>query len=115
MAIAISDRSVMYETGSVCSQARSLWRVQHVRVKWYGGFMGYGRAVRIRHVTSGRYLGVTSDHKLVTYYRLDANNDQTIFLLRDSKVSEQCMQSVSQNHNGYSWDVLWRAILMMTV
>lgn len=79
--------SVMYETGSVCSQARSLWRVQHVKIKWYGGFMGYGRPVRIRHVTSGRYLGVTPDHKLVTHYRLESNNDSTIFLLRDTKVS----------------------------
>lgn len=76
----------MYETGSVCSQARSLWRVQHVKVKWYGGFMGYGKPVRIRHVTSGRYLGVTADKRLVTLYRLESNTDSTIFLLRDSKV-----------------------------
>ena len=50
--------------------------------------MGYGRPVRIRHVTSGRYLGVTADHKLVTHYRLDSNSEQTIFLLRESKVSD---------------------------
>ena len=49
--------------------------------------MGYGRPIRIRHVTSGRYLGVTSENKLVTLYRLESNSDSTIFFMRDSKVS----------------------------
>lgn len=86
MYVILFFRSVMYEVGGVCSQARSLWRIQHVRMKWYGGFIGHGRPVRIRHVTSGRYLAVTTDHKLITLYRLEANNDSTIFFLRETKV-----------------------------
>jgi len=72
--------------------------------------MGYGRPVRIRHVTSGRYLGVTADKKLVTLYRLESNNDSTVFFLRESKVGQLAdisafpqrrRQSVGMHLDGY--------------
>ncbi|KAL4238125.1 Ryanodine receptor 2 [Mactra antiquata] len=76
---------VMYETGAVCSHARSLWRLEFNRTKWAGGFMGWGQQVRIRHVTSGRYLGITQDHNVVTVHRHKADEDTTTFYLRQTK------------------------------
>ncbi|XP_050406916.2 ryanodine receptor [Patella vulgata] len=78
--------AVMYETGAVCSHARSLWRLEHIRTKWAGGFMGWGQQCRIRHVTSGRYLAVTTgDHHVVTVHRAKADEVSTAFLLLQSK------------------------------
>lgn len=79
------NESVMYETGSVCSQARSLWRIQQVRVKWSGGFVDIGKPILIRHVTSGRYLGVAEDGHVVLLHKNEANTDAAIFCLRLSK------------------------------
>ncbi|XP_053408017.1 ryanodine receptor-like isoform X6 [Mercenaria mercenaria] len=83
---------VMYETGAVCSHARSLWRLEFNKTKWAGGFMGWGQQVRIRHVTSGRYLGVTHDNNVITVHRNKADEDTCSFYLRmtkdDKKLSE---------------------------
>lgn len=49
---------VVYEGGSVMSQARSLWRLELARTKWSGGFINWYHPMRIRHITTGRYLGV---------------------------------------------------------
>ncbi|XP_052768471.1 ryanodine receptor 2-like isoform X9 [Mya arenaria] len=76
---------VMYETGAVCSHARSLWRLEFNKTKWAGGFMGWGQQVRIRHVTSGRYLGITHDHNVVTVHRGKADEDTASFYLRQTK------------------------------
>ncbi|XP_025103910.1 ryanodine receptor-like isoform X4 [Pomacea canaliculata] len=76
---------VMYETGAVCSHARSLWRLEHTRTKWAGGFMGWGQQCRIRHVTSGRYLSVTPDNQVVTVHRNHADEKSTVFCLVQSK------------------------------
>jgi len=48
--------------------------------------MGWGQPVRIRHVTSGRYLGVTHDHNVVTIHRGKADENTTSFYLRMTKV-----------------------------
>ncbi|ESO90186.1 hypothetical protein LOTGIDRAFT_123762 [Lottia gigantea] len=78
--------AVMYETGAVCSHARSLWRLEHIRTKWAGGFMGWGQQCRIRHVTSGRYLAVTAgDHHVVTVHRHKADEASTAFYMRQTK------------------------------
>lgn len=76
---------VMYETGAVCSHARSLWRLEHTRTKWAGGFMGWGQQCRIRHVTSGRYLSVTSDNQVVPVHRHHADEKSTVFCLVQTK------------------------------
>ena len=76
----------MYETGAVCSHARSLWRLEYNRNKWAGGFMGFDQPLRIRHVTSGRYLGLSHDNSIVTVHRNKSDEDTTLFYLRQSKV-----------------------------
>lgn len=56
---------VVYEGGSVMSQARSLWRLELARTKWSGGFINWYHPMRIRHLTTGRYLGVNENNELV--------------------------------------------------
>ncbi|KAJ8309071.1 hypothetical protein KUTeg_013945 [Tegillarca granosa] len=77
--------AVMYETGSVCSHARSLWRLELIRTKWAGGFMGWGQQCRLRHVTSGRYLAVTHEHQVITVHRQKADERSVAFFLYQSK------------------------------
>jgi hypothetical protein len=56
---------VVYEGGSVMSQARSLWRLELARTKWSGGFINWYHPMRIRHLTTGRYLGVNENNELI--------------------------------------------------
>ena len=52
---------VVYEGGSVLHQARSLWRLELARTKWAGGYINWYHPIRIRHITTGLYLGVKDD------------------------------------------------------
>ena len=52
---------VVYEGGSVMHQARSLWRLELARTKWAGGYINWFHPIRIRHITTGLYLGVKDD------------------------------------------------------
>lgn len=45
----------IYEGGAAVSQARSLWRIELIRMKWHGALVGWEQPFRIRHITSGRY------------------------------------------------------------
>ncbi|XP_047738278.1 ryanodine receptor-like, partial [Hyalella azteca] len=56
---------VVYEGGSVTSQARSLWRLELARTKWAGGYINWFHPMRLRHITTGRYLGINQQHELV--------------------------------------------------
>lgn len=60
---------VVYEGGDVVSQARSLWRLELGRTKWAGGFINWMHPLRIRHITSGRYLGVNENNDLILVHR----------------------------------------------
>jgi len=66
---------VVYEGGSVMSQARSLWRLELARTKWTGGFINWFHPMRIRHITSGRYLGVNENNEL-TLVMLQLSHDE---------------------------------------
>lgn len=46
------------------SQARSLWRLELARTKWTGGFINWYHPMRIRHLTTGRYLAVNDNNEL---------------------------------------------------
>lgn len=46
------------------SQARSLWRLELARTKWSGGFINWYHPMRIRHITTGRYLSVNENNEL---------------------------------------------------
>lgn len=61
---------MIYEGGSVMSQARSLWRLELARTKWAGGFINWLHPMRIRHLTTGRYLGVKENNELYLVDRL---------------------------------------------
>ena len=52
---------IVYEGGSVLTQARSLWRLELGRTKWSGGYVNWYHPMRIRHITTGMYLGVKVD------------------------------------------------------
>lgn len=45
----------IYEGGAAVTQARSLWRIELIRIKWHGALVGWEQPFRIRHITSGRY------------------------------------------------------------
>lgn len=62
--ITIFSSIVVYEGGSVMSQARSLWRLELARTKWTGGFINWYHPMRIRHLTTGRYLSVKENNEL---------------------------------------------------
>ncbi|KAL5285595.1 hypothetical protein ACFFRR_007348 [Megaselia abdita] len=81
-----SQNIVVYEGGVVMAQARSLWRLELARTKWTGGFINWHHPMRIRHITTGRYLGVVDGGTELTLLRKDdANIEQTTFSLRPEK------------------------------
>ncbi|XP_058809913.1 ryanodine receptor [Phymastichus coffea] len=76
---------VIYEGGSVMSQARSLWRLELARTKWAGGFINWLHPMRIRHLTTGRYLAVKDNNELHLVDRKQANIDTSTFWFRQEK------------------------------
>ncbi|XP_046677460.1 LOW QUALITY PROTEIN: ryanodine receptor-like [Homalodisca vitripennis] len=76
---------VVYEGGSVMSQARSLWRLELARTKWAGGFINWYHPMRIRHLTTGRYLGVNESNELTLVTRDEATTALSTFCLRQEK------------------------------
>ena len=54
--------------------------------RWAEAYMGWGQPSRLRHITSGRYMGVSEDNQIVTYHRTVATEECTAFLVRQSKV-----------------------------
>ncbi|XP_066971316.1 ryanodine receptor isoform X18 [Macrobrachium rosenbergii] len=76
---------VVYEGGSVTSQARSLWRLELARTKWSGGYINWFHPMRIRHITTGRYLGINEQNELVLLPRDEATVAATAFYLREEK------------------------------
>ncbi|VDP90505.1 unnamed protein product [Echinostoma caproni] len=90
---------VMYEIGAVSTSARSLWRIEHKKTKWSAGFFSWASEVRLRHVTTGRYLGVTPNEaqgtghcEVFTLAPHEATEAATIFLLRPSKDDKKRME-----------------------
>ncbi|KAM9113707.1 LOW QUALITY PROTEIN: ryanodine receptor 1 [Pangshura tecta] len=78
-------RVVNYEGGAVCTHARSLWRLEPLRISWSGSYMRWGQQFRVRHVTTGRYLGLTEEKGLVVVDAERANTKATAFCFRASK------------------------------
>nr|XP_040034926.1 ryanodine receptor 2 [Gasterosteus aculeatus aculeatus] len=79
------QRIMHYETGSVSSHARSLWRLEILRVVWSGRHASWGQPFRLCHVTTGRYLGLTEEKGLYLVDRDKADVDTTSFCFRSSK------------------------------
>ncbi|GAA6081936.1 ryanodine receptor 1-like isoform X1 [Tachysurus ichikawai] len=78
-------RTAQYESGAVCSQARSLWRLEPLRISWSGSHMKWGQPFRIRHITTGRYLCLDDEKGLMVLDPEKANTKQSAFCFRASK------------------------------
>ncbi|XP_039589788.1 ryanodine receptor 1-like, partial [Passer montanus] len=91
------ERSVVnYEGGAVCGHARSLWRLEPLRISWSGSHLRWGQPFRLRHVTTGRYLALTEASGLAMVEASAANTRVATFCFRASKVglSPGCPQPV---------------------
>ncbi|KAB5561969.1 hypothetical protein PHYPO_G00012580 [Pangasianodon hypophthalmus] len=82
-------KSVHFEAGCVSSQARSLWRIEMLRVSWSGSHIRWAEPFRLYHVTTGKYLGLTLDHGLLLLDREHADVKSSVFCLRPTKDAGQ--------------------------
>uniref|UniRef100_A0AAQ4NQS2 Ryanodine receptor 3 n=1 Tax=Gasterosteus aculeatus aculeatus TaxID=481459 RepID=A0AAQ4NQS2_GASAC len=78
-------RIVNYEAGKGASKARSLWRLEPLRISWSGSHIRWGQAFRLRHLATGHYLALTEDRGLVLQDRLKSDTKSTAFCFRTSK------------------------------
>ncbi|KJH53389.1 RIH domain protein [Dictyocaulus viviparus] len=88
---------VIYEGGQAVTQARSLWRVELIRMKWHGALIGWEQLFRIKHITSGRYLGVM-DNAVQLYHKDKADFDLTAFVMCQNKVEEKKAVALKDGH-----------------
>ncbi|TRZ10478.1 hypothetical protein HGM15179_016619, partial [Zosterops borbonicus] len=79
------DSVVNYEGGAVCAHARSLWRLEPLRISWSGSHLRWGQPFRLRHVTTGRYLALTEAAGLAMVEASAANTRVATFCFRASK------------------------------
>ncbi|XP_056396363.1 ryanodine receptor 1 isoform X2 [Hyla sarda] len=78
-------RIAHYEGGAVCSHARSLWRLEPLRISWSGSHLRWGQPFRVRHVTTGRYLARDEEKGLILLDAEKGNTKATSFCFRASK------------------------------
>uniref|UniRef100_H2MVY7 Ryanodine receptor 2b (cardiac) n=1 Tax=Oryzias latipes TaxID=8090 RepID=H2MVY7_ORYLA len=78
-------RTVHYEGGAICTHARSLWRLETLRVMWSGSHIRWGQPFRLRHVTTGKYLSLTEEKSLLLIDKEKADVKSTAFCFRSSK------------------------------
>ncbi|XP_041105563.1 ryanodine receptor 2-like [Polyodon spathula] len=78
-------RTVHYEGGAVSIHARSLWRLETLRVAWGGSHIRWGQPFRLRHVTTGKYLSLLDDKSLLLMDKEKADVKSTAFCYRSSK------------------------------
>ncbi|XP_006872072.1 PREDICTED: ryanodine receptor 2 [Chrysochloris asiatica] len=78
-------RNVHYEGGAVSIHARSLWRLETLRVAWSGSHIRWGQPFRLRHVTTGKYLSLLEDKNLLLMDKEKADIKSTAFTFRSSK------------------------------
>ncbi|XP_062863974.1 ryanodine receptor 3 [Trichomycterus rosablanca] len=79
------QRIVNYETGKVGAKARSLWRLEPLRISWCGSHIRWGQPFRLRHLTTGHYLALAEDKGLVLQDREKSDTTSTAFCFRASK------------------------------
>uniref|UniRef100_A0A672KZ94 Ryanodine receptor 3 n=1 Tax=Sinocyclocheilus grahami TaxID=75366 RepID=A0A672KZ94_SINGR len=89
-----SDQSeeelVNYETGKAGAKARSLWRLEPLRISWCGSHIRWGQPFRLRHLTTGHYLALTEDRGVVLQDRERSDTTFTAFCFRASKEKLEC-------------------------
>ncbi|XP_029705796.1 ryanodine receptor 3 isoform X13 [Takifugu rubripes] len=79
------QRIVNYEAGKGASKARSLWRLEPLRISWSSSHIRWGQAFRLRHLSTGRYLALSEDRGLVLQDREKSDTTATAFCFRPSK------------------------------
>ncbi|XP_071354116.1 ryanodine receptor 3-like isoform X1 [Trachinotus anak] len=92
------QRIVNYETGKAGAKARSLWRLEPLRISWSGSHIRWGQPFRLRHLTTGHYLALTEDRGLVLQDREKSDTVATAFCFRVSK--EKLEQSPKRDIEG---------------
>ncbi|XP_013867545.1 ryanodine receptor 3 [Austrofundulus limnaeus] len=92
------QRIVNYETGKAGAKARSLWRLEPLRISWSGSHIRWGQPFRLRHLTTGHYLALTEDKGLVLQDRERSDTISTAFCFRASK--EKLEQSPKRDIEG---------------
>ncbi|XP_076834093.1 ryanodine receptor 3 isoform X3 [Brachyhypopomus gauderio] len=92
------QRTVNYESGKVGVKARSLWRLEPLRISWCGSHIRWGQTFRLRHLTTGHYLALTDDSGLVLQDRERSDTASTAFCFRISK--EKLEQSPRRDIEG---------------
>uniref|UniRef100_A0A671NSP4 Ryanodine receptor 1-like n=1 Tax=Sinocyclocheilus anshuiensis TaxID=1608454 RepID=A0A671NSP4_9TELE len=85
-------RNAHYEGGPVCSHARSLWRLEPLRIGWSGSHMKWGQSFRVRHITTGRYLCLNEEKGLLLVDAEKANTKNSAFCFRASKEKTEVAQ-----------------------
>nr|VZI27969.1 unnamed protein product [Spirometra erinaceieuropaei] len=101
-------QSVMYQLGSISGHARSLWQIEHTKTKWCAGFFSWDCAVRLRHVTTGRYLGIIPQGGGASSGHIDvfllpaneANNDSCVFYIKQTKDDKKKVEDREQEGMG---------------
>ncbi|XP_043918075.1 LOW QUALITY PROTEIN: ryanodine receptor 1-like [Protopterus annectens] len=78
-------RLAHYESGGVCTHARSLWRLEPLRISWSSSHLKWGQPFRVRHVTTGKYLCLDEEKGLILVDPERANTKATAFCFRASK------------------------------
>ncbi|XP_012989669.2 ryanodine receptor 2 isoform X4 [Esox lucius] len=85
-------RSVMhFEGGAVSSHARSLWRLEMLRVAWSSSHICWGQPFRMHHVTTGRYLSLNEMRGLHLVDCEGADVKDTSFFFQPSKERLKCV------------------------
>ncbi|XP_056332396.1 ryanodine receptor 3-like [Danio aesculapii] len=79
------QRLVNYETGKAGAKARSLWRLEPLRISWCGSHIRWGQPFRLRHLTTGHYLALTEERGVVLQDREKSHTAATAFCFRASK------------------------------
>ncbi|KYO28312.1 ryanodine receptor 3 isoform C [Alligator mississippiensis] len=81
----LQQKRVLYETGGAGVRARSLWRVEPLRISWSGSNIRWGQPFRLRHITTGEYLALSEEEGLVMLDREKSDTTSTAFCFRASK------------------------------
>ncbi|XP_074985826.1 ryanodine receptor 3 isoform X13 [Caretta caretta] len=79
------QKRVLYEIGGAGVRARSLWRVEPLRISWSGSYIKWGQPFRLRHITTGQYLALTEEQGLSLLDRGKSDTKSTSFCFRASK------------------------------
>nr|XP_055028049.1 ryanodine receptor 2 [Misgurnus anguillicaudatus] len=93
-------RSAHFEGGLVSLQARSLWRLETLNVAWSGSHVHWSQPFRLRHLTTGSYLGLTHNSGLQLVERERADVKSTAFCLRSSKEQSQERSDFIERRDG---------------